>query len=202
MVNDQKIAGNAGRDTLPVEVLAEILFKDSIGQLEQKRIACNFYPTMSTTGEKRLIKNFNNFSNWVVALVHPNPQYHPSIVDIVNTPIKTEDFYFWLYKKPFSLSPEAKLFMKAFEEKNIRVKEIEKSGNLKNKTSKEIPSIKNGFAIKLEKQKRNKKWIKAYQNLKKKRRNMSKTWYSKQIAEMEIANGKSWETIRDVLKKL
>lgn len=43
-------------------------------------------------------------------------------------------------------------------------------------------------------------WQKEFRKLKKKRSNMSDTWYSLQIAKMEIANGRSAETIRKNMK--
>ena len=43
-------------------------------------------------------------------------------------------------------------------------------------------------------------WQKEFRKLKKKRSNMSDTWYSQQIAKMEIANGRSAETIRKNMK--
>jgi len=43
-------------------------------------------------------------------------------------------------------------------------------------------------------------WQKEYRSLKKKRSGMTDTWYSKQIAKMEIANGRSAETIRKNMK--
>jgi hypothetical protein len=46
-----------------------------------------------------------------------------------------------------------------------------------------------------------KNWKKAYRELKRSRRNMSDTWYSQQIEKMEIAQGRSSETIRKNMKK-
>ena len=46
-----------------------------------------------------------------------------------------------------------------------------------------------------------KSWRKAYGDFKRKRRNMSDTWYSQQIEKMEIAQGRKAETIRRRLKK-
>lgn len=43
-------------------------------------------------------------------------------------------------------------------------------------------------------------WQKEFRKLKKKCSNMSDTWYSQQIAKMEIANGRSAETIRKNMK--
>lgn len=43
-------------------------------------------------------------------------------------------------------------------------------------------------------------WQKEYRSLKKKRSGMTDTWYSKQIAKMEIANARSAETIRKNMK--
>jgi hypothetical protein len=44
-------------------------------------------------------------------------------------------------------------------------------------------------------------WKKAYRNLRKKRPNISDVWYSQQIAKMDIAKGRSAETIRKRIKK-
>lgn len=43
-------------------------------------------------------------------------------------------------------------------------------------------------------------WQKEYRALKKKRRNMSDVWYSKQIEKMDIANGRSFSTIKKNMK--
>ena len=43
-------------------------------------------------------------------------------------------------------------------------------------------------------------WQKEFRSLKKKRSGMTDTWYSKQIAKMEIANGRNAETIRKNMK--
>ena len=39
-------------------------------------------------------------------------------------------------------------------------------------------------------------WQKAYRDLKKKRRNRSAVWYSRQIAKLEIGVGRNADTIR------
>jgi hypothetical protein len=44
-------------------------------------------------------------------------------------------------------------------------------------------------------------WWKAYRELQKRRPGMSDTWYSKQIAKMDIANNRSSETIRKNMKR-
>ena len=54
---------------------------------------------------------------------------------------------------------------------------------------------------KLDTQARYESWRKAYRDLKKKRRNMTDVWYSQRIAKMNIANGRSAETIRKHMKK-
>jgi hypothetical protein len=46
-----------------------------------------------------------------------------------------------------------------------------------------------------------KSWRKAYGDFKRKRQNMSDTWYSQQIEKMKIAQGRKAETIRRRLKK-
>ena len=56
-------------------------------------------------------------------------------------------------------------------------------------------------ARKLDTQARYETWQKAYQNLKKRRPNMSDVWYSGQIAKLEIAAGRDAETIRKHMKK-
>lgn len=62
------------------------------------------------------------------------------------------------------------------------------------------PSDINRKARKLKTRKRRDNWKKEYQNLRKKRPEMSDKWYSQQIAKMEIANGRSAETIRKNMK--
>jgi hypothetical protein len=44
-------------------------------------------------------------------------------------------------------------------------------------------------------------WRKAYRDLKKQHRNMTGVWYSRRIEKMDIANGRSAETIRKHMKK-
>jgi len=43
-------------------------------------------------------------------------------------------------------------------------------------------------------------WQKAYRDLKKSRKGMSETWYSQQIAKMDIANGRNASTIKKNMK--
>jgi hypothetical protein len=45
------------------------------------------------------------------------------------------------------------------------------------------------------------RWQKEYRNLKREKPNKTDVWYSRQIANMEIANGKEAETIRKNMKK-
>lgn len=45
------------------------------------------------------------------------------------------------------------------------------------------------------------RWQKEYRNLKREKPNKTDVWYSRQIAKMEIANGKDAETIRKNMKK-
>lgn len=63
------------------------------------------------------------------------------------------------------------------------------------------PSNARREARKLDTQAMYESWRKAYRVLQKKRRNMSDVWYSQQIAKMDIARGKSAETIRKNMKK-
>ncbi len=62
------------------------------------------------------------------------------------------------------------------------------------------PSNAKREARKLDTQAMYENWQKEYRTLKKKRRGMSEVWYSQQIARMEIANGRSAETIRKNMK--
>lgn len=63
------------------------------------------------------------------------------------------------------------------------------------------PSNAKREARKLDTSAMHESWQKEFRKLKKKRSNMSDTWYSQQIAKMEIAKGRSAETIRKHLKK-
>ena len=63
------------------------------------------------------------------------------------------------------------------------------------------PSNARREARKLDTQAMYEAWRKAYRDLKKKRRNMTDVWYSRQIAKKDIANGRSAETIRKHMKK-
>jgi hypothetical protein len=63
------------------------------------------------------------------------------------------------------------------------------------------PSTARRETRKLDTQARNKSWQKAYLELKRKRSTMSDVWYSQQIAKMDIAQGRSAETIRKEMKK-
>jgi hypothetical protein len=56
-------------------------------------------------------------------------------------------------------------------------------------------------ARKLETQAMYESWKMAYRNLRKKRKNMSDVWYSRQIAKMDIARRRDAETIRKHMKK-
>ncbi|MDP3663734.1 MAG: hypothetical protein U1D41_12890 [Nitrosomonas sp.] len=62
------------------------------------------------------------------------------------------------------------------------------------------PSNAKREARKLDTQAMYESWQKEYRVLKKKHPNMSDSWYSQQIAKMEIANGRSAETIRKNMK--
>lgn len=70
---------------------------------------------------------------------------------------------------------------------------IEKSARYK-------PSIAKREARKLDTQAMYQDWQKAYRKLKKDKPNMSDTWYSKQIAKMEIAQRRDAGTIRKHMK--
>lgn len=64
-----------------------------------------------------------------------------------------------------------------------------------------MPSNARREARKLDTQAMYEAWQKAYREWKKKRHNMSDVWYSQQIAKMDVANGRSAETIRKHMKK-
>jgi hypothetical protein len=63
------------------------------------------------------------------------------------------------------------------------------------------PSNARREARKLDTQAMYEDWRRAYRDLKKQRRNMSDVWYSRQIAKIDIANGRSADTIRKHMKK-
>jgi hypothetical protein len=63
------------------------------------------------------------------------------------------------------------------------------------------PSNARREARKLDTQAMYEDWRKAYRDLKKQRRNMTGVWYSRRIEKMDIANGRSAETIRKHMKK-
>lgn len=63
------------------------------------------------------------------------------------------------------------------------------------------PSNARREARKLDTQAMYEGWQKAYRDLRKQRRNMSDVWYSRQIAKLKIAAGRSADTIRRHMKK-
>lgn len=63
------------------------------------------------------------------------------------------------------------------------------------------PSNARREARKLETQAMHESWRKTYRNLKRTHRDMSDVWLSRKIAKMDIANGRSAETIRKQMKK-
>jgi hypothetical protein len=62
------------------------------------------------------------------------------------------------------------------------------------------PSNSRREARKLDTQEMYETWRKAYRDLKKQRRSMSDVWYARQIAKMDVAAGKSSDTIRKHMK--
>lgn len=62
------------------------------------------------------------------------------------------------------------------------------------------PTAARREARKLDTQDMYESWRKAYRELKRRRRNMSDVWYSQQIAKMDIAKGRSADTIRKNMK--
>ena len=63
------------------------------------------------------------------------------------------------------------------------------------------PSNAKREARKLDTQARYASWQKVYRDLKKQRRNRSDAWYARQIAKLDIAAGRSADTIRKHMKK-
>ncbi|HET7100048.1 MAG TPA: hypothetical protein VFJ52_02765 [Terriglobia bacterium] len=63
------------------------------------------------------------------------------------------------------------------------------------------PSVARSEARKLKTQALHESWRKEYRALKQRRPDMSDVWYSEQIAKLDIARGKSAETIRKHLKR-
>jgi hypothetical protein len=63
------------------------------------------------------------------------------------------------------------------------------------------PSNAKREARKLDTQAMYEDWRKAYRDLKRQRRNMPDVWYSRQIVKMDIANGRTADTIRKHMKK-
>jgi hypothetical protein len=63
------------------------------------------------------------------------------------------------------------------------------------------PTTAKREARKLDTQAMYESWRKEYRQLKKARKNMSNVWYSQQIAKLDIAQGRSADTIRKQMKK-
>ena len=187
MKDIQRVEGLASRESLPVGALIELLFGESVDTLKELRLAYGLYPNLTPKDGKRIIQAYENFSMWVIALIHPNPGNRASLSDILDLQISTQDVYSWLSKnqKNLSLRSQAKLFINTFEE--IR--------------SKGKQPLTRREKQKLKIQSRNESWHKAYLELKKKHPKRSDAWYSQKIENMEIAQGKSSETIRKIMKK-
>lgn len=122
MIDKQRIEGFAGRKSLPVGVLIELLFEESIGELEEQRKANIIYPRLTTKRENKKILAYENFTKWVVALIHPYPGNRASLLDVLDFQINSQDFYSWLCNNQSSLPlpSKAKLFIKIFEENQIK----------------------------------------------------------------------------------
>lgn len=67
--------------------------------------------------------------------------------------------------------------------------------------SRYTPSNARNEARKLETQALHESWCKAYRALKKRRPEMSDVWYARQIANLNVANGRSADTIRKHMKE-
>ena len=129
----QRIEGFAGRESLPVEVLIELLFEESVGELEEQRKGNKIYPDLTTKRENKKILAYENFTKWVVALIHPSPGNRASLLDVLDFPINSQDFYSWLCKNQsiLPLPSKTKLIIKTFEENRIKESVPDRSADCK-----------------------------------------------------------------------
>jgi hypothetical protein len=200
MMDIQRIEGFAGRESLKVGVLIDLLFGDSVDSLEQQRRAIIFYPDLVTEEENKKNLLYENFSEWVVARIHPNPGNRASLSDVSKEPVNTQDFYSWLCKnkRKLPLPSQAKLFIKTF--KKNQIKRNQSLSNRPPHAKGHKPSNARREVSKLNTQARYKSWQKAYRELKKTHPGKSDSWYAQKIAKMDIAQDRNSETIRKNMK--
>ena len=200
MVDGQKIEGFASRESLPVEVLIELIFEASIDKLEEQWKAIKIYPHLATEEENKRILAYEKFTKWVIALIHPNPGNRASIFDVLDFPINSQDIYSWLCKNQSNLylSSDTKLFIKFF--KANRTKGNPDILDHPTQTNPQKLSNPRREVGKQDTLARHKSWQKAYRKLKRTHPGKSDNWYSKKIAKMDISQGRSSETIRKNMK--
>jgi len=201
MIDKQRIEGLASRESLQVGILIELLFEESIGELEEQRKAIKIYPKLATKRENKKILAYENFTKWVVALIHPYPGNSASLLDVLDYQINSQDFYSWLCKNQSSLplTSIAKLFMDAFEKNQIKrnqpildcppYPDRKKSSHTRREANKQKT------------QKRYNDWGKAHRKLKWENPDKSDNWCAIQISRMPIGKGYNSETIRKNMKK-
>ena len=197
----QRIEGFASRESLPVGVLFELLFGDSVDSLKQERIATILYPDLATEEDNKKKLLYENFSEWVVSLVHHYPGNRALLSDVLEKPIISQDFYSWLCKnrRKLPLPPQAKLFIKTYKKNQIK----------RNQSLSDRPPHAEGHkpvnarreVSKLNTQARHKSWQKAYRDLKKENPGLSDNWCAIQIARIQTGKKFSSETIRKNMKK-
>jgi len=201
MIDIQKIEGFPGRETLPIGVLIELLFADSVDNLEQERIAIILYPNLATEEDRNKKLLYENFSEWVISLVHHYPGNRALLSDVLEKPIISQDFYSWLCKnrRKLPLPSQAKLFIKTY--KNNQIKRNQSLSDCPPHPDGHKPVNARREVSKLNTQARHKSWQKAYRDLKKENPGMSDNWCAIQITRNQIGKKFSSETIRKNMKK-
>lgn len=200
-MDTQRIEGLASRESLPVGVLVELLFGKSAETLQELGMADRLYPDLAPKGRNEIILAYENFSEWAVALIHPNPGHRASLLDILKSPVNTQDIYSWICKNQSSLylSSDAKLFIKSFKEN--RITENPPILDHLSHTVPHKPSSARHETNKLNTQSRHKSWQKAYRELKRTHPGKSDRWCAIQISNMPIGKTYKAETIRKNMKK-
>ncbi|MDH5763354.1 MAG: hypothetical protein OEZ51_10250 [Nitrospinota bacterium] len=197
----QKIEGFAGRESLPVGVLVELFFEGTADSLREQARAYCLYPDYDQKGAGKLIQEFEKFSAWAIARVHPHPGPRASLSDIVKTPISSQEVYSWLCKNPSSLSlrPQAKEFFKAL--KKIQVQQNQSQAATQSPAKLNKPPSVRREGKKQKTQKKYETWGKACRKLKRENPDKSYKWCAIQISRMPIGKGYDPETIRRYMKK-
>ena len=189
MMDHQTLQGLAARESLPVGMLADILFGKTVGELEVDRAAYLFYPTMRTTKGRKNFRLLESFRKWAIALVHPHPSRFGKLSEIPEVQVPLAEVLSWYKKNQSSnaFSASAKGFFKILEENQKKIGRVSSS-----KARREFR--------RLEIQKRNKLWNKEYLRLRKEHPDKPDNWCAIQISKMQIAQGRSKETIRKNMK--